>query len=159
MSSNVWFACFEYVSYLPCGITLTVFNVLIWLLSLSTCLPEHGALSSKKPPIRNFTNHFWHIWSVTAPSPYSRQIFFRCVFTFLKIIKHNIPKCCLLPSIFNIKMPTQKFTNFDKLFLMHAEMTAFTIQSNKIVLNEVKDNKALRQPSYEKTKWILWPTQ
>ena len=49
-------------------------------------------------------------------------------------------------------MPTQKFTNFDKLFLMHAYMTAFTIQSNKAVLNEVKDNKALQQPSYIKTE-------
>ena len=44
----------------------------------------------------------------------------------------------LFPSIFNIKMATQKFTNFAK-FLM-CDMTAITIQSNKIVLNEVKDN-------------------
>ena len=32
-------------------------------------------------------------------------------------------------------------TNFDKFFLkMYADMTAVTIQSNKIVSNEVKDN-------------------
>ena len=39
-------------------------------------------------------------------------------------------------------MATQKFTNFDKVFffLMHVDMTAVTIQSNKIVLNEVKEN-------------------
>ena len=37
-------------------------------------------------------------------------------------------------------MATQKFTNFDKFFLMDAKMTAVTIESNKIVLNEVKDN-------------------
>ena len=60
---------------------------------------------------------------------------FRCIFTFFKTIKH---KCCI-SSIFNIKMAAQKFTNFDKL-LMYADMTAITIQYNKIVLNEVKDN-------------------
>ena len=48
-------------------------------------------------------------------------------------------------------MAAQKFTNFDKLFLMHANMTAVTIQSNIIVSNEVKDNKALLEPSYEST--------
>ena len=38
-------------------------------------------------------------------------------------------------------MAAQKFTNFDKFFKkMHADMTSVTIQSNKIVLNEVKDN-------------------
>ena len=39
-------------------------------------------------------------------------------------------------------MATQKFPNFDKFFffLMHADMTAVTIQSNKIVLNGVKEN-------------------
>ena len=36
-------------------------------------------------------------------------------------------------------MATQKFTNFD-VFLMHANMTAVTMQSKKTVLNEVKDN-------------------
>ena len=37
-------------------------------------------------------------------------------------------------------MATQKFTNFD-VFLMHvADMTAVTIQSNKIVSNEFKDS-------------------
>ena len=36
-------------------------------------------------------------------------------------------------------MAIQKFTNFDK-FLMHASMTAVTIESNKIVLNNVKDS-------------------
>ena len=33
---------------------------------------------------------------------------------------------------------------------MHADMTAITIQSNKIVLNEVKDNWELLAPSYRK---------
>ena len=39
-------------------------------------------------------------------------------------------------------MATQIFTNFDKFFFkMHADMTAVTIQSNKVVLNEVKTTK------------------
>ena len=33
----------------------------------------------------------------------------------------------LSSSIFNIKMTAKKFTNFDKFFLMHADMTAVTI--------------------------------
>ena len=47
----------------------------------------------------------------------------------------------MFSSIFSIKMATQKLTNFDKFFKkMHADMTVVTMQSNKIVLNEVKDN-------------------
>ena len=37
-------------------------------------------------------------------------------------------------------MATQKFTNFDKFLEMHADTTSVTIQSNKVVYNEVKDN-------------------
>ena len=44
---------------------------------------------------------------------------------------------------------------------MHADMTAVTIQPNKIVLNEVKDNEALLEPSYGKSqaKFLANPTQ
>ena len=44
---------------------------------------------------RNFANHFWHVPSVTVPSPFTAQILFlrfSCVFTFREIIQHNIPK-------------------------------------------------------------------
>ena len=44
-------------------------------------------------------------------------------------------------------MTIQKFTNVDFFKKMHADMTAVTIQSNKIVSNEVKDNEALLQSS------------
>ena len=37
-------------------------------------------------------------------------------------------------------MATQEFTSFDKFLKIQADMTAITMQSNKIVLNEVKDN-------------------
>ena len=50
-------------------------------------------------------------------------------------------KMLLFSSIFNIKMATQKCTNF--FFLMHAGRTAVTIQCYKIVSNEVKDNQVL----------------
>ena len=48
----------------------------------------------------------------------------------------------MLPILFhlNIKMAAQKFANYDKFFKMHTDMTAVTIQFNKIILNEVKDN-------------------
>ena len=35
-------------------------------------------------------------------------------------------------------MNTQKFTNFDVFFKVHADMTVVTIQYNKIVSNEVR---------------------
>ena len=58
----------------------------------------------------------------------------------------------MLPIFFHlhIKMATQKFTNFDKFFLNHVALTAVTIQSHKIALNEVKDSEALLEPSYGK---------
>ena len=46
----------------------------------------------------------------------------------------------MFSSIFNIKMTAQKFTNFDKFFKTHTDVTVVTIQSDKTVLNEVKDN-------------------
>ena len=47
----------------------------------------------------------------------NRFVHFSCVFTFLEIIKHNMLKMLLFfPPIFNIKMATQKFTNFNKSF-------------------------------------------
>ena len=42
---------------------------------------------------------------------------FSCTFTFLEIIKCNMLKMLLFSSTFNIKMVTQKFTNFEKFFL------------------------------------------
>ena len=51
-----------------------------------------------------------------------------------------MPKCCIFPSDLNIKMATQKFTNFGKFFKMHSDIVAVTIQSIKTVLNEIKDN-------------------
>ena len=41
-------------------------------------------------------------------------------------------------------MNTQKFINFDVFFKAHADMTAVTIQSNKIVSNEVRKLSAIR---------------
>ena len=72
-----------------------------------------------------------------------------------------MPEMLLDFSIFNIKMATQKFTSFDKIlfvfFLMHTDMTSVTIQSNKIVSNEVKDSYS--QLTGGKKEWTFWPTQ
>ena len=79
-----------------------------------------GTSFGKKCPAWNLTNHFWHIQSVRTLSPYTAQIFLcvcvSVVFTFLEIIKHNMPKCCVFLSIFTIKMATQKLTNLDVFF-------------------------------------------
>ena len=70
----------------------------IWSLSTSTGLPNHGASSSEKSPVQDFANHFWHVQSITAPSPYTAQIFFLhlgCIFAISEIIKHNMLKMLL----------------------------------------------------------------
>ena len=54
-------------------------NVSIWSLSTSTGLLNHGASSSEKSAARNFAKHFSHVQSVTAPSPYTAQIYFFCI--------------------------------------------------------------------------------
>lgn len=46
-------------------------------------------------------------------------------------------------------MTTQKFSSLF-FFLMHTDMTAVTIQSYKIISNEIKDSQALLEPSYGK---------
>ena len=58
-------------------------------------------------------------------------------------------KTLLFYSLFNSETAIQKFSNF-KFFKLHVNMTAVTIQSNKIVLNQVKDNQALLESSYRK---------
>ena len=90
---------------------------------------------------KNLHKPFLYIRLVTAPSPSTVQtsLCFSCVFTFLEIKKHNNAEN-VFSSISSIKMDAQKFANFDKFLKMHADMTAVTIQSNKIVSNEVKDN-------------------
>ena len=50
-----------------------------------------------------------------------------------------MPKMLLFSSIFDIKIATQKCTNFD-FFLMHAGMTAVILQPIKIASNEIRDN-------------------
>ena len=51
-------------------------------------------------------------------------------------IVHGVTKSQTRQSNFHF---TQNLTNFGKFFKMHADMTIFTIQSNKTVLNDVKE--------------------
>ena len=61
-----------------------------------------------------------------------------------------MPKMLLFPSIFNIKNGYTKIHQFWWVFLMHADMTAITIQSNKLISNEVKDSYVLLESFYGK---------
>ena len=56
----------------------------------------------------------------------------------------------MLHIFFQLQLLTCPHTNSPILmfFKIHVDMTAVTIQSKKIVLNEVKDNLALLEPSY-----------
>ena len=94
-------------------------NVLIWLLSTSTSLPDHGVSPSEITPARNVASCFWHVQSVPAPSLYTAQLFFWVSVAFLPFLKWQNIECqkiLLFPSIFNIKIATQKFTGFDNFF-------------------------------------------
>ena len=92
-------------------------NVLIWSLSTSIGLPNHGASSSEKPPARTFAYDLTHSISHSTFSTYCTNLFlhFSYFFTFLEIIKRNMPKCCLSSFVFNTKMTTQK-SNFGSFF-------------------------------------------
>ena len=46
-------------------------NVLIWLISISTDLPDYGTTFSKKSPAQNFADHYWHVHSTFS---YTAQI-------------------------------------------------------------------------------------
>ncbi len=53
-----------------------------------------------------------------------------------------MPKMLLFSSIFNIKMATQKFTNFGKSFFkVHADMTAVTCSLTKLFQMKLKTTK------------------
>ena len=95
-------------------------------------------LSKEKSPAWNY----WHVWPVSAPSPFIAQIFFFAVQLYFYLSWNNkaqYVKMLLLSFIFNTNMATQKFKNFD-FFKMHAN---FMSQSYKTVLNEVKDIEVL----------------
>ena len=62
-------------------------NVSIWSLSTSTGLLDHGVSSSEKSLAWNFTNHFWPVRPVIAPSPYIAQICFCISVVFSPFLK------------------------------------------------------------------------
>ena len=143
MIFSTWIGYFEYVGYLPHGIMLISINVSILIAvncswstqSWSIVQWEISSVKLRKPLLTRSMSH-------NTSSIHDTNLFlhFSWVFTFIEI-KHNMLKMLLFSSIFNITMATQNFTNFGKFFfLIHADTTAVTIQSNKIVSNEVKDN-------------------
>ena len=101
------------IDYFQCFDLITInFNWCAWVGSIIQ--QEISSMKLHKPLLTHSVNHFSIHFSI--PSPYTAQIFFLhfcCIFTLLEIIQHNM---LLFSSIFNIKMATQKFTNFDKFF-------------------------------------------
>ena len=75
---------------------------------------EISIMKLPKPPLTYLISH-----STFSTHCTNLFFYFSCIFTFLEVIKHNMPKMlliCLFSSNFNIKMVTQKFTSFDKFF-------------------------------------------
>ena len=109
-------------------------NVLIWSLSTSTDLPNHGAPPSEKSPAWNVANHFRQDWSVTAPSPHTAQIFI--VFQLRFSLSWNKAQYAkMLPVFFHLQYQNG-YTKIHQFWClkkkMHPDMTAATIQSNKL---------------------------
>ena len=79
-------------------------------------------------------------------------LWFSCVFTFLEIIKHNMPKI-LFSFIFNIKMATQKFINFD--FFFKCTLTWQLSQYNLTKLFWMKLKTTTREILWRKTNELF----
>ena len=102
MIFNAWYGYFEYVGYLPHGITLTVRNSCLDLISVnfnwstqpwSIIQREISSTKLRKPLLTRPISHSTFFIYCT------NFLRFSCVFTFLEIIKHNTPKILLfLPS-------------------------------------------------------------
>ena len=103
----------------------------VWLLAI----PWTAAYQA--PPSMGFSRQEY--WSgVPLPSPGrlpTPVLFWPEEFHGLCIL-HGVTKSQTRQSNFHF---TQNLTNFGKFFKMHADMTIFTIQSNKTVLNDVKE--------------------
>ena len=112
MIFSTWFGYFDYVSYLPCGITLIVPNVSIWLLLTLTGLSNHGAKSSEQSPAGNFANTFDMFDQSQHLHQTLHKSFFFLAFQLCFYLCWNnkawyAKKCCFFPSIFSLKTATQ----------------------------------------------------
>ena len=131
MIFSTQFRYFEFVGYLLCGMMLIVFSVSIWLHSTTIGLPDHGESSSEK--ISRTKPHKALLTHSVSDSSFSMyhtilSLHFSCIFTFLKIIKHNMLKMLIFFSSSVLKWLYKNSTIF-LFFKMHSDMTAVTIQS------------------------------
>ena len=85
----------EYVNNLLYGITLIILNLCLDLIiiTLDLSLQPWNIRQWEKKSGQNFTNHFWYIWLVTAPSQYTAQIF-SCVFKLHFYLSWNNKASC-----------------------------------------------------------------
>ena len=119
MIFSTWLGYFECVGYLPCGIMLIALNYCLDLIFINFTwfTPPWRIVQWKspaqissvfcKPLLTCLISH--STFSIHKPFFFLR---FSCIFTFLKIMKHNMPKIFLLSSIFTKFLATQKFTTF-----------------------------------------------
>ena len=82
---NARFGYFEYISYLLHHVNCC--SQCLNCIAINFNWSTSGTSSSKKSLVRNFTNPFRHVQSVTGPSPYAAQIFFCISVAFLPFLK------------------------------------------------------------------------
>ena len=124
---------------------------MIWSLSTSIGLLNCGASFSKKPH-RALLTCFFHLLQTLQKSFFC--VFQLNFFTFLKIIKHKVPKMLLFSSIFNIKMTIQKFTSFDAFFKKNFTLIWLLLKYNltKLFPVELKTTECYLDSFYRKKK-------
>ena len=118
MIFSVWFGYFRHVTYH--GTLLIVCKSFLILITINfNCYTWQRSTVQRE--IFSMKFHKLLLTQLISRSTFStlhRFLFFfflhfSCVFTFLEIIKCNMPKMLHFPSTFNIKMVTLKFINFD----------------------------------------------
>ena len=115
MIFNAWFGYFEYTGYLQPGVTLVILNKYLDLIATNfNCSTWPRSIGQQEISSQNlYKPLLTHSISHSTFSIHWTNLFFFQLHFYLSWIKHNILKMLLFSSIFNIKMATQKFTNFD----------------------------------------------
>ena len=97
------------------------------------CLARNFQRKSSKATFDTLISHS----SFSMHKTFFFFLHFSLTFIFLEIIKHNMPKCYFILPSSMLKWLHKNSPVLISTFKMHTDMTAVTIQSNRIVSNEV----------------------
>ena len=113
MTFSIWSGYSECVGYLPCGTMLIGLNCCLDLIFINFNWSTPPWSIVQWEISSGFLQIIFDMFDQSEHLLHTQSFFllcFSCIFTFLEIIKHNMPKMFLLSSIIT------KFTNFDNYF-------------------------------------------